>query len=202
MVPARAIEIVVGDDPAAWARLGFTLGASGAARIGDVELVAAGRDGGAGLRRLAVSGMTDGTRAPDGLPIEPVLEPGPRPEAPAHSNGAVRVDHVVAFTDDMDRTLAALDSAGIALRRLREPPEAPARQAFLRLGAVILELVETGDAAPAFWGLVVTVSDLDAAAASLGELIGTPRDAVQPGRRIATVRRGAGLSVALALMSP
>lgn len=88
-----------------------------------------------------------------------------------------------------------------SLRRLREPPEAPARQAFLRLGPVILELVETGHAAPAFWGLVVTVADLDAAAAGLGELLGSPRDAVQPGRRIATVRQAAGLSVALALMS-
>jgi hypothetical protein len=43
------------------------------------------------------------------------------------------------------------------------------------------------------------VPDLDALA---GPLLSAARDAVQPGRKIATVRRQAGLSVAVALMSP
>jgi hypothetical protein len=46
------------------------------------------------------------------------------------------------------------------------------------------------------------VTDLDAAAARLGDGLGTPRDAVQPGRRIATARGAAGLGVPLALMTP
>ena len=45
---------------------------------------------------------------------------------------------------------------------------------------------------------VVAVADVDALA---GPLLGSARPAVQPGRRIATVRREAGLSTALALMS-
>jgi hypothetical protein len=71
---------------------------------------------------------------------------------------------------------------------------------------VILEVVERPDIAsdePArLWGLVFVVNDLDAAVERLGpDVIGAPRDAVQPGRRIATLRSGAGLGVPLALMS-
>ncbi len=58
------------------------------------------------------------------------------------------------------------------------------------------------DGSVRFWGLTLVVSDLDAAAARLGSRLGAVKDAVQPGRRIATVRREAGLSVPLALMTP
>jgi hypothetical protein len=46
------------------------------------------------------------------------------------------------------------------------------------------------------------VPDLDATAAALGERLGAVKDAVQPGRRIATLRRQAGAGVPLAFMSP
>ena len=36
----------------------------------------------------------------------------------------------------------------------------------------------------------------------LGERAGEVRDAVQPGRRIATLRRSAGLAIPVALMTP
>ena len=36
----------------------------------------------------------------------------------------------------------------------------------------------------------------------LGERVGEVRDAVQPGRRIATLRRSAGLAIPVALMTP
>jgi hypothetical protein len=38
--------------------------------------------------------------------------------------------------------------------------------------------------------------------ASLGDRVGEVRDAIQPGRRIATLRRSAGLSLPVALMTP
>ena len=79
---------------------------------------------------------------------------------------------------------------------VRRVVEAPAPKSFLRAGPLILEVVEAGRVA--LWGLVVVVPDVD----GLGELVGTPRDAVQPGRRIAPVRRTAGLSVQLAFMTP
>jgi hypothetical protein len=106
-----------------------------------------------------------------------------------------------------------LQQAGLDLRRVREQPTpagAP-RQAFFRLGAEILELVAEPDDVversggrerPAhFWGLALRVSDLERTVEGLGEHAGTIRDAVQPGRRIATVRRSAGLTIPIALMS-
>ena len=52
------------------------------------------------------------------------------------------------------------------------------------------------------WGLAFGVEDLDRTAQALGDLLGRPRDAVQPGRRIATLRPEAGLGPAIAFMGP
>ena len=122
---------------------------------------------------------------------------------------------MVAISPDLDRTVAALSAAGLDLRRVREEPTpagAP-RQAFFRVGGAILEVVQEpsealerggGAARPAFfWGLALTAPDLDASVAWLGPgRVGEPRDAVQPGRRIATLRRGAGLGMPVALITP
>jgi hypothetical protein len=116
------------------------------------------------------------------------------------------------MTPDLDRTAAALRDAGLDLRRIRERPTpggAP-RQAFFRLGEVILEVVQAPEGTriasdpgnPArLWGISFAVRDLDGTAAALGDLVGSVRDAVQPGRRIATLRREAGLGPAIAFMS-
>ncbi len=118
----------------------------------------------------------------DGLPTE--LADDSTPAAPAtHPNGAIAIDHVVITTPDFDRTAAALEAAGLLLRRVVQRPDAR-RMGFRRLGPAILELVETNEDAsgPArFWGLVVIVEDLDALAERLGERLGSICDAVQPG---------------------
>ncbi|MEQ1787164.1 MAG: glyoxalase, partial [Acidimicrobiales bacterium] len=72
---------------------------------------------------------------------------------------------------------------------------------------VILELIgqpgTAGEGDPGFFGLAITVADLDAVAVQLGDHLGSIKDAVQDGRRIATLRhRDLGMSVATALMSP
>lgn len=152
----------------------------------------------------------------DGLPTTISTAPVPA-DAPAHPNGVLAIDHVVAFSDDLDRTVAALRAAGLDLRRIREQPTpagAP-RQAFFRLGPVILEVVQKppeaihrgGDAdAPGragvhFWGLALLTDDLERTVAAFAPHVSHIRPAVQPGRRIATVRRSAGLALPLALMS-
>ena len=118
------------------------------------------------------------------------------------------------MTPALERTVEALESGGMQLRRIREEPTpagAP-RQAFFRLGDEILEVVQEPEAVverdgrpdrPArLWGLALTVEDLDRAAEQMGPHLSDAKAAVQPGRRIATLRRSAGLGVPIALMTP
>ncbi|HWC09484.1 MAG TPA: hypothetical protein VG458_10565, partial [Solirubrobacterales bacterium] len=54
-----------------------------------------------------------------------------------------------------------------------------------------------------FWGLAFVAADLDATVATLGEeRVSEVREAIQPGRRIASLRRPAGLALPVALMTP
>src|SRR3546814_20467835 len=81
------------------------------------------------------------------------------------------------------------------------------RQVFFRLGEVILEVVGQPDTAgagdPGFFGLAITVDDLDAVAGLIGEHLGDAKAAVQDGRPIPTLRhRPPALPVATALISP
>jgi hypothetical protein len=207
-------EIVVGDPPDAWAAAGFSVDDDGVCRIGAVRVRLVGRERGKRILdwslRDAVAGslatgLVDGlpTRASDTAPAEPAT----------HPNGALSIDHVVLFTPDGGRTTAALKGVGFKALRVRDTSTygAPMRQTFFKAGEVIIELIGpeepatdgSADGPAGFFGLALTVADLDATAARLGAGLGTPKDAVQPGRRIATLRhRDLGLSVAIALMSP
>ncbi|MGH2913147.1 MAG: VOC family protein, partial [Solirubrobacteraceae bacterium] len=150
----------------------------------------------------------------DGLPTTLSKQP-PHGEPPKHPNGIVAIDHVVSMSPDLNRSVSALQAAGLDLRRVREQPTpagAP-RQAFFRLGEVILEVVQEPEdvvaarpggtnGAARFWGLALLSEDLELTVERLGEHVSEIRAAVQPGRRIATLRRSAGLAVPVALMSP
>jgi hypothetical protein len=185
-------SITVADPPEAWRDAGFRVEGD-VCRVGSIDVVLAGPDAGRGLTGWSLRGAA-------------TTEP-----ADPHPNGVVRIDHVVAFSPDRARTTAALEAAGLSLRRLRDEPT-PAGggfQAFFRLGEAILEVVEQsqGDVgrpgSPArFWGIAFLADSLDAAAATLGDRLSEPRDAVQAGRQIATFRREAGLSFGAALMTP
>lgn len=196
-------------DADSWSAAGFCVEGD-RVRVGATTLVLAGRAAGRRIVSWAVAGLESTDL--DGLPTEHGTETPPPGDAPAHPNGVERVDHVVAFSPDLDRSVAALRAAGLDLRRVREGPT-PAgaeRQAFFRMGESILEVVEHPPGTPAaadrqapagFYGLAFGVPDLDEASERLGELLGEPRDAVQPGRRIATVRREAGLGLPVALIT-
>lgn len=61
----------------------------------------------------------------------------------------------------------------------------------------------TSDEPTSIFGLALVTTDLDATAASLGAFMGTPKSAVQPGRRIAGMRhRDLGIGLPIAVMSP
>jgi hypothetical protein len=192
-------ELDVGDPPAAWERLGFAV-RDGRTAVGATAIALTG--GAGGLRAWALRDAPAGDI--DGLST--VAPSGPPAAAVTHPNGALRIDHVVVTTPDLGRTFTALGEAGLELRRLREHSET-LHQGFFRLGEVILEVVGPpqpgGDGPARFWGLVAVVPDVDALAAGAEPgLLGTPSDAVQEGRRIVTVKEAAGLSVALAFITP
>ncbi len=206
---APAVErVVVAAAPSAWADAGFRV-ERGELRVGSVAIELAGADAGRRIVRCDLSGVRDGDL--DGLPVARVERPVAAAAAAPHPNGVSRVDHVVAFTPDLDRTVAAGEAIGLDLRRVREEP-APAgspRQAFFRIGEAILEIAQApagsplaGDSPARFYGLAFVVDDLEATAAALGDRCGEPRDAIQPGRRIATIRKEADLGLPVALMTP
>lgn len=187
-------ELLIADPPEAWAELGFTVG-DGTVALGGVRL-RLGVEGegitGWSLRRLRADDL-------DGLPTRESRRPPPTPVQ--HPLGVTAVDHVVALTPDFDGTVAKLRDAGLDFRATRDAGNG-FRQAFFVVGPCLLELGGPAEGAARFWGLTLVVDDIDAAADRLGDRLGRVKDAVQPGRRIATLRPEAGLSVALALMTP
>jgi hypothetical protein len=212
-------ELVVADAAEAWGACGFAV-EDDICRVGGVRIRFAPEEGRRGLSGWSLRGV-ESTEL-DGLPTmvsgrdRTQLSPHTGDncvQTPQHPNGVTALDHVVAISSDLDRTVAALEAAGLDLRRIREEPTpagAP-RQAFFRLGQPVLEVVQEpaeatgragGDRPAFFWGLAFIAPDLDATVAHLGDRAGEARDAVQPGRRIATLRRDAGLSVPVALMTP
>ncbi len=202
-------ELEVADAPTAWSALGFEVDGD-VCVVGDVRIRLAGTGAGKGLIAWSLRALE--STALDGLATIRSDRPPPE-ESPAHPNGVTAIDHVVAITPALERTILALQGAGLDLRRVREEPTpagAP-RQAFFRLGATILEVAQEppeaieragGDHPAFFWGLALIVPDLETTVAGLGDRAGEIRPAVQPGRRIATLRRTAGLSLPVALMTP
>src|ERR1041385_6091784 len=141
MSPAVTIdELVLADEPVRWSALGFTLDGD-RLQLGAVWLHLAGESAGPGIVSWSLRGLA--TRELDGLPTDVSSAQQPVPREP-HPNGIVALDHVVAMTPALDRSVRALQRAGLDLRRIREEPTpagAP-RQAFFRLGAEILEVVQ------------------------------------------------------------
>ncbi len=212
--PEPRVEwLTVAGDPDAWRSLGLTVMPDGLiALVGtSIRVVApeGERNDATGIVGWALSGARDiadiaGRADIDGLATEVVAPATPvYAEHPLRASG---LDHVVVSTADLERTSAAIASAtGCELKRVREVGSM--RQGFHRIGrgGLIVELVERPDlpAGPAtFWGLVLIVDDLDAAYELIGaDRISAPKDAVQPGRRIATVRAEVGLGLPVALMT-
>ena len=203
MSEVRLAAIDIGGDVDAWLAIGLVADDHGRIPFsnGALEFV----PGAQGVVALSIE-------CADELPHEIdriAVRPGAVVPAVDHPIGVVEIDHVVVMTDSLERTSEGFATAlGLECRRIRETDTV--RQAFHRFAdqggrrGSIIEIVESDRVrSPALFGLVLNVADLDAAAARLGpELVSAPKPAVQPGRRIATVRAGAGLGVALALMSP
>jgi catechol 2,3-dioxygenase-like lactoylglutathione lyase family enzyme len=206
-MPVGVDEIVVADPPELWAALGFRV-IGDACDIGTVRIRLAGPDAGKRIVGWSLRGVD--TAELDG-PATTLSTAPPREPAAAHPNAVTAVDHVVAFCPDLDRAIERLEAAGLDLRRVREEPTpagAP-RQAFFRLGEVILECIQMPDSpeldrsrSARLWGLALRTENMDRTVSALGDRLGEPREAVQQGRTIATLKREAGSTVPLAFMTP
>jgi Glyoxalase/Bleomycin resistance protein/Dioxygenase superfamily len=205
--------IVIADPPETWAAAGFNVDDDGTCQVGTVCLRLAGPEAGKRIVSWTLRDVPESTTSIDGLPTGAAPATGP-PAGSAHDNGVESIDHLVILSPDVDRTIAALGSVGIEPRQTRQVDAEQygfaARQTFFRLGEVILELIGAdepmegaADRPAGFFGLAYTVRDLDATAALLADHIGRVKDAVQPGRKITTLRhKDLGMSVATAFMSP
>jgi hypothetical protein len=176
--------IRVAADPSAWAAAGFSVEA------GTVVVDGVAIEFAAAANELVWRGEGGSARGPA-----------------SHPNGVTAIDHVVMLAPSLEREIERLEDEGLEPRRVREGATGMGnfRQAFFRVGRPILEVVESAemkDGDPArFWGVTFTTADIDASATFLGDKLGRVKDAVQPGRRIATVRREAGLGLPVALIS-
>ncbi len=202
----RAEWLTVSGDPDVWRSIGVVVGPDGLVPlVGTCLKIDATPDLEPGIVSWSLSGIETAVGDVDGL-VTTVVDPAP-PTYAQHAIGAVGLDHVVVMTADLQRTSDAIERAtGCELKRVREVGEMT--QGFHRLGSggLIVEIVERPEvpAGPAsFWGLVINVDDLDAACAHIGaDRVSAPKDAVQPGRRIATIERDVGLGLPVALMTP
>lgn len=205
----RGVSVTVDElhlaDPAdTWRSAGFSVDPDDVCRVGEVRLRLTG--GGTGILGWTLRGLPqDGPL--DGIPTSRSVAAAAEPAA--HPNGVTSIDHVVLLSPNLSRTVEALAAVGLQSRRVRDAELGgrPMRQIFFRLGAVILEVVGSPDAAAggpsSLWGITYVVADIEATASFFGERTLPVKDAVQPGRRITTLRhRDLGMSVRTALISP
>jgi len=218
----EVVEFEAADPADAWTRAGFSVSSGGDAAavcwVGGVGIRLVGRDRGAapaatsdtgtGIVGWSLRGLppVGSVHDLDGIPTTNASL-GAAP-APTHPNGVVAIDHVVLLSPDLERTVGALAAVGADPRRERDTHLGgrPMRQIFFRLGEVIVEVVgspESANEGPStLWGLTYTVADIDATASFFGDRAAPVKDAVQPGRRITTLRhREFGMSVPTALIS-
>jgi hypothetical protein len=200
----RLVGLTAGDRPDAWRGLGFTV-EDDRFTVGGVTIRLVGDDGPRGL--VAWSLDPPVAEETDGLASRPAPTPVP---GVAHPNGVTAVDHLVVGTPHVDRTLHALAAIDLHPRRRVDGLRGGDRAyAFLLLGTSVLEVIGPHEHDPgrtpapaAFVGLAFVADDLDAATALPG-VAGEPRDAVQPGRRIVTLRSNEhDVSVPLAILTP
>jgi hypothetical protein len=201
-------EIEVADPEHAWTRAGFSVDSDAVCRIGDVRVRLVGRGRGTGIVGWSLRGLpSDGSA--DDLDGVPTTSSGAAAVAPAeHANGVTSIDHVVLLSPDLDRTVASLAAVGVDPLRERygKLGGRPIRQIFFRLGSVIIEVVGspgTASEGPStLWGITYNVADIDATGSFFGDRASPVKQAVQPGRRITTLRHHElGMSVRTAMIS-
>jgi hypothetical protein len=204
-------ELAVADPADAWTRAGFSVDSGGdsdaVCRIGGVRIRLVGGRG-TGIVGWSLRGLPS-DRTIDDLDGVPTTRSDTDSATPAaHPNGVTSIDHVVLLSPDLGRTVEALAAIGVDLRRERDGALGGRRirQLFFRFGEVIVEVVgspeSTSEGPSTLWGITYVVADVDATASFFGDRTSPVKDAVQPGRRITTLRHQEfGMSVSSAMIS-
>ena len=200
----RLVSLHAGGDVGPWQQLGLSFqGAT--SRLGDVAFVVHGNT--PGLHEWTIAADRDDTVSVDGIVTHLVADdPGVTGSDAIGPTVGVRLDHVVINTNDGERTSAAIEKhLGVPLKRIRDAGRGVS-QRFHTLDNTVLEVVSgphvTGEGST-LWGMVLSVADIDALFGYLGpDVLSPPKQAVQAGRMISTVRGAAGLGIPFAVMTP
>jgi hypothetical protein len=220
--PLQLELLRLGDSAAAWSAAGFFVSAEATVTLGQTIIECTGQGEpfqGWQIQDCQIQGRDSGSSISedssiDGLKLLAASEQGPSLNSVApqpHPNGITSIDHIVVSTGDSQRTIAAFESAGFEVRGSRSTSSygSPMRQTFFWAGDVIIELMgpdlgeATSESAAQIFGLALVAADLGSTAAALGELLGTPKAAVQKGRQIAGLRtKNVGIGLPIAVMSP
>lgn len=202
--------MTVTDDPDAWRQAGFTLLDTPEPLVDLGGIFVAFDAEAPSPISWTFDGLSSDSDDLDGIATMQRPNPYDASEV-SNSNGVVHLDHVVMMSPSLPRTVPTLEAAGFEVRRRRDIPQGR-QQVFLWAGLSIIELVGVLDAdenlsveehPSSLWGLAMSTSDIDTAAETLGDLVGGIKDAVQTGRRIATVRTSElGITPTIALLTP
>jgi hypothetical protein len=207
-VPLSVEELAIADPAEAWAGAGFGVDSDATCQVGGVRIRLVGPECGTGIIGWSLTGLPADGPVPDldGIPTR--TSAAAATTGTTHPNGVTAIDHVVVFSPDLRRTVDALAAVGATPRRERDPALGglSIRQIFFRFGEVIIEVIgspELTSAEPStLWGITYNVADIDDTAAFFGANTAPVKDAVQPGRRITTLRhRDLGMSVRTAFIS-
>ncbi|MEL7155800.1 MAG: glyoxalase, partial [Actinomycetota bacterium] len=204
-MPPTLAELHIGDAAEHWSALGFDV-VAGRCRLGTIDVTLTGPEAGRGIHGWAWRD-TAGPVGVGDVPTASVHTPIPERAGP-HPNGAVGLYYVVLFGPSWAEAAAELTALGLDPGQGRPMGSSPGAnlRSLADAGDVAVEVIGPVETDPArgwrLWGTIVEVADLDATAAHLGPRLRPIKDAVQPGRRIATLERSAGSSVALAFMGP
>lgn len=217
-VPLTIAWLEISDPPDLWRDLGYSVDDTGVCLIGGIEhrLTGASPDQ-AGLVGWGLAGLDSEAQSIDGIPTvafagagggtdtRPSRNGGPSP----HANLVTSIDHLVIRTSSTPRTSAALEAIGLERRGQSDSASSGEQvdMTFFWIGGTLLEIVgpptPEPEAKPArFMGVAYVSADLDRTAIYLGDLCSAPKDAVQPGRRIAALRSAAGSTMPMAFMTP
>ena len=197
----KPVQLFIGGAPSPWGLAGLSPQGSpvgSLASTSNATLVWPSEELPSGALEIAFDGVQSGADL-DGIECAEFIS---TPDGLESSDSLI--DHVVVMTNNLERTCEAVtEVTGCPLKRVREVGEI--RQGFHRVGegGVVLEVVERADVSrTSLWGLVIATPSFDDLVQAAGDLVSEPKDAVQPGRRISTVKAKAGLGIPVALMTP